>query len=105
MNPMSALLWNDGLALAAHDHCADHGKQGLTGHRGTDGSSPWARIARYGVAYNNQGENIVYGQNTAIEIVMKQLVDDGEPDRGHRANIFNPFYQVTGVAFCKHNSQ
>ena len=46
----------------------------------------------------------MYGDNQAIEIVMKQFVDDGEPDRGHRNNILNPHYEVVGIASCDHNS-
>ena len=40
-SPIGLLNWNDGIALAAHDHCNDSGPKGRTGHYGSDGSDPF----------------------------------------------------------------
>lgn len=58
---LRALKWNDYLALAAQDHCRDQGPRGITGHGGTDGSSPFSRIKRYGEWGGSAAENIAYG--------------------------------------------
>lgn len=104
MKPVANMTWSDGLALAARDHCMDHGPKGLVGHFGTENSSPWSRIGRYGMAFANQGENVIYEANTALDIVFKQFVNDGDKTRGDRENILNPNYGVMGVKHCKHES-
>jgi uncharacterized protein YkwD len=58
--PLPPLEWSDGLALAAQAHCSDAGPNGIQGHYGSDGSTPFERIDRYGSAYGYQGENIAY---------------------------------------------
>jgi uncharacterized protein YkwD len=35
---------------------------------------------------------------------MGLFVDDGVENRGHRANMWSPNYEITGIAFCEHNS-
>lgn len=35
------------------------------------------------------GENLDFGNWSAVEIVIALLVDDGVPSRGHRANILS----------------
>ena len=52
--------WNDYLALAAEDHCLQMGRQGLTGHKGIDGTNPWDRMERYGDWGGSTAENIAY---------------------------------------------
>ena len=62
-NKLKPLKWQDGLALAAQDHCNDMGKRGKLGHKGTDGSMVWHRIARYGRVWGNVGENLSFGDS------------------------------------------
>ena len=84
------------MAQACEDHVDDTGAQGLTGHTGTDGSSPFERMDRYGKWYRNASENIAYMSDTAIDIVMRLFIDDGVSSRGHRENIFASTSTVTG---------
>lgn len=57
---LPAMDWSESLNLAARDHCNDLGKQGLYGHFGTDESSPFDRISKYGKPGWWRGENLSF---------------------------------------------
>jgi uncharacterized protein YkwD len=92
-----------GLSQAAKDHVANTGPKGIVGHDGADGSSMSSRINRYGTWGAGASENISYGYNTAREIVLQLLIDDGVESRGHRRNIMNKSSRYVGVAVGAHS--
>jgi uncharacterized protein YkwD len=103
-HPVSTLQLSRGLILAARDHVRDQGVRGTTGHYGSDGSNPFQRMERYGKWLTIAGENIAYGPDTAQAVVRDLIIDDGVRDRGHRTNMFQPKFRLTGVA-CGYHRQ
>lgn len=97
---LPALLPSKGLTRAAKDHADTQALTDQTGHTGTDGSDPFTRMKRYGSYTGTSGENVSYGSKSAREIVVSLLIDDGVKSRGHRKNIMNKDYKVTGIGFA-----
>ena len=100
--PAPPLTESDGMSRGATDHVEDQGPSGDTGHDGSDGSTPGERMDRHGSWNMIFAENLAYGPQTARDVVMGLIIDDGVPDRGHRRNIFDPRLQVIGVACGPH---
>ncbi len=78
------------LEKAALDHVQDHEDNEIVGSKGSDGSGVYARIQRYGPVTGLMGENIKYGKDSPLEIVMAWLIDDADPHSGRRHNMLNP---------------
>ena len=93
------------MALAAKDHTQDTGSKGLTGHEGSDKSLTGERLERYGRWSGGNAENVSYGKDYGINVVMQLLVDDGVPSRGHRRNLFDPDFTKTGSFSGPHTTQ
>lgn len=102
--PLTALTFSQGLALAARDHAEDIGPKGLTGHAGSDGSNPAARVTRYGKPTTVSGECISFGPADARQIVMQLIIDDGVAGRGHRHSIYTAEFQLAGIASGPHKT-
>ena len=100
--PAPPLTESDGMSRGATDHVEDQGPSGDTGHDGSDGSTPGERMDRHGSWNMIFAENLAYGPQTARDVVMGLIIDDGVPDRGHRRNIFDPRLHVIGVACGPH---
>jgi len=102
VRPLPPLSRTGGLDACALSHVLDQGPAGARGHRGTDGSTPWKRMARFGRWSGHAAENIAYGQRDARAIVVALIVDDGVRDRGHRLNIFGRDFHLAGIACGPH---
>lgn len=100
--PLPPLQLSKGMCLGAKDQSFDQATTGDVSHAGSDKSFSWERVARYGEWQTPISENIAYDSGTAREIVINLLIDDGVAARGHRNNIFNGSYIVTGVSCGKH---
>jgi uncharacterized protein YkwD len=99
--PLPSLAFSRGMSRAAADHCADQANGGF-GHEGRDRSHAGQRISRYGTFVGSWGENLSYGKTSARDVVLALIIDDGQPARKHRQNIFNPSFNVVGAAFGRH---
>jgi uncharacterized protein YkwD len=95
--PLPEFKTAEGMVKAASDHTRDLVRNNKTGHRGTDGSLPDERVSKYGIAKGGVSENISYGANTARDVVLTMLIDDGIPSRNHRKNLLNPNLVVVGL--------
>jgi hypothetical protein len=96
------LSFADGLNRCARDHAVDQGTHGLYSHTGSDGTSAWDRIRRYGGWKRKAAENMCTGFNSGLDIVRYLIVDDGEPDRSHRINILSPDFERVGISVQPH---
>ncbi|MDX1283592.1 MAG: CAP domain-containing protein [Draconibacterium sp.] len=101
-SPKPIMYPDRNLFFAARDHQRDQTKTGKTGHTGRDGSDLKERIERYGEWQVRIAENIAYGNNTARQIVIALLIDDGVRSRGHRKNLLHHEFKMVGVAYGKH---
>jgi len=88
------LALNPALAQAAQAHSSDMATQRYFSHQARDGSYVAERATRAGYAWRWIGENIASGINTAEEAVAGWLESPG-----HCANIMNPAFTETGVAY------
>jgi len=111
-----ALEWSEALNLAAKTHCDDIGPVGLTGHFGTDQSSPFDRIVKFGKPGWWRGENLAFHteefpldeakvDDMAKKIVFKMFIDAGIAGRPNRSRILNPEFNLVGVYSCPHRDQ
>jgi uncharacterized protein YkwD len=66
---LGALRVNIPLTNAARRHSADIGPLGLCQHNGTDGTSPWDRIAQAGYQGSAMGEVVGCGYTTPLGVV------------------------------------
>ncbi|MDX6612595.1 MAG: hypothetical protein QOD75_1781 [Blastocatellia bacterium] len=105
LGPLGPLQVSTGLACGARDHAQDMALKGTSGHRGSDGSLPNDRISRYGTWKNAMGEAIVYRVGTAREMVLDLIIDDGNPGRPHRKNVFESGFKLAGVSISPQSTQ
>ena len=102
--PLDELLLSEEVRKAAQDHADDLGFTGLTSHTGSDGSTMSQRIGKYGKWGGQIGENINFGINEPEEAIIDLLIDDGNPSRGHRKNLFNPKFRISGIGAQLHKT-
>jgi len=82
------------LIEAARRHNNDMATNDFVSHTGSDGSSPFDRIADSGYSASIAGENVAAGYRTAAAVVQGWMNSDG-----HRANILSPSYEHIGVGY------
>ena len=60
------------------------------------------RLERYGTWGGRGAENISFHVDTGEETVVRLIIDDGVPSRGHRTNIFIKDIKLMGVGLYDH---
>lgn len=86
----------------ANHHAKTTGKKGRVGHKSVKGKNYEARSKHLLDSYTYVGENIHYGANNALEIVIDLLVDDGVKDKGHRENILFSEFRYCSASLQPH---
>lgn len=94
------------LCEAAAYHAEDLGRNGITGHTSSDGTSFGDRLRKFLPTAGLLSENCSCGtyDSIAIVIVMELLIDTGVPSFGHRKNMLNERATHIGVAIREHQS-
>lgn len=105
LTPVNPLEWDDNLAASANEHVNDIGPKGLLLYQSSDGTEPEDRIAKYGSYVDSLGENIDFGPNDALGVIVSLTLDDGEEQRPHRDNLFKSDYKKIGIACGIHKTE
>ena len=105
LRPLEPLQWEDALAASAQEHVDDIGPKGLLLYQSSDGTEPEERITKYGNYIESLGENIDFGPNDAIGVIVSLTLDDGEEERPHRDNLFKNEYKKIGIACGPHQTE
>ena len=105
LSPLEPLQWEDALAASAQEHVDDIGPKGLLLYQSSDGTEPEDRISKYGTYVDSLGENIDFGPNDAMGVIISLTLDDGEEERPHRENLFKSDYQKVGIACGPHKTE
>lgn len=59
--PLPPLKWNSLLYKASRDHVTDIGPKGMTTSKGSDASTPFERIQRYGKLEKSWADSCIFG--------------------------------------------
>jgi len=105
LTPLKPLQWDQNLARSAQEHVDDIGPKGLLLYQSSDGTEPEDRISKYGTYVDSLGENIDFGPNDAMGVIISLTLDDGEEERPHRENLFKQDYQKVGIACGPHKTE
>ena len=105
LSPLKPLIWDDNLAQSANENVNDIGPKDFLIYQISNGLEPENRIAKYGKYVDSLGENIDFGPNDAMGVIISMTLDDGEEQRPHRENLFKGDYQKVGIACGPHQSE
>ena len=101
-NPVHELTLNKDITQACRDHINDIGPKGLTNHEGSKRSNIGERIEKYCEWDGATAENLDFGFKKAENILLNMIIDDGVKERFQRINLFNPEFNIIGIAAGPH---
>ena len=105
LSPLPPFQWDESLAQSAQEHVDDIGPKGPLLYQSSDGTEPEDRISKYGNYVESLGENIDFGPNDEIGVIVSLTLDDGEEERPHRDNLFKNDYKKIGIACGPHQTE
>lgn len=99
LDSMQPLAFENSLQKMSEDFADEAGKKGWIGHKRTN-----QRFEKYANHVDFTAENLQYGFDDPVDIVMDLLIDIDIPNLGHRKNILEPKFSIVGVSINKHKS-
>ena len=105
ISPLEPLQWDKYLYSSAKEHVNDIGPKGLLQYESSDGTLPEKRITKYGNYVDSFGENINFGPEDALGVIIALALDDNEEGRNHRKNLFESKYKKVGIVCGPHQSE
>ncbi len=91
---LDALTAQSQLTQAAQVHSLDMGCNFFLSHTGSDGSTPFDRMDRFGYYFSTAGENVAAGYPTPQDVMNAWMNSEG-----HRANILNAGFTEIGIGY------
>lgn len=89
-----ALTLQTQLTQAAQTHSIDMACNQIFSHTGSDGSTPFQRIARFGYVYASAAENVAAGYATPADVVKGWMASPG-----HKTNMLNKNFTQMGLGY------
>jgi uncharacterized protein YkwD len=102
--PLPPFKVSKGLSFAARDLVQDLGPKGLTGHKGSDGSSLFERMNRHGQWEGKTVEILTYGYKEADALMTGMLTDRTPTGRADRESFFDKAYVIAGISCGTHKT-
>lgn len=91
-----------GMLYAVRDHMIDLAGRLDVSSQGSDGSSPYQRLLRYGQVPQRASHLQSLGQLTAEEVVLQLIIDDGIKNRIDRKTLLDPEMRYCAVSVGVH---
>jgi len=91
---LAPLVMRDDLHRVARAHSEDMAARDFHDHTNPDGESPWDRMRAAGITFSSSAENIAWNDHPDQAAVA---VRSWMESRGHRDNILNGGYTLTGL--------
>jgi uncharacterized protein YkwD len=96
-NKLPPLIWHDALASVARAHSNNLLQNNITGHTGSNGSTPGERVGSANIPnMQYRAENCAYGSITPEDVVKNWMNSSG-----HKQNIMNASATHLGIGFVK----
>jgi uncharacterized YkwD family protein len=95
---LKPLVLDESLSLKAREKSRDMAKNNYFSHNSPTYGTPFEMMQSMGITYRSAGENIAMGQRSPEAVVEAWMNSEG-----HRANIMNPNYHITGVDVYEYN--
>ena len=97
--PLKPLQWDENLCRSAQEHVDDIGPKGLLLYQSSDGTEPEDRISKYGNYVESLGENIDFGPNDAMGVIISLTLDAGSNATSPLWTDFSPRMHFKSVDF------